>query len=464
MRAPLWTSQDIAAATNGRQEGPDFCVAGITIDSRSIEPGDLFIALAGIRNGHEFVGTALSNGAAGSLVSKPVEGPHILVGDVQAALGDLASAARDRALKTQRIAITGSVGKTSVTQAIAAALRLAGKTHAPVKSFNNHIGVPLTLARMPSDIDFAVFELGMNHPGEISPLSRLVKPDVAVITLVGPVHVENFPTGERGVATAKAEIFDGMKKGTTAVLNRDSRWFEMMVEAARLREAEVVSFGTRDGADFQVLDFRPHNGGAAVRARLRGQDIDILLAQPGPHWGSNALATILAVESVGAPIGAALEALANFRPLDGRGAEYEILTPSGTACLIDDSYNANPISMRAAFMTLAGKSVAGRRIAVLTDMLELGHDALEVHAALAADISRAGIDLVFAAGPLMEGLFHALPGGKQGAWAETARALAPVVLTAVHAGDAIVVKGSKGSQASLIAEALRAGCIGRAPV
>lgn len=444
----LWTSDEIAAAMGGASSGAAFAATGVSIDTRTLEPGDLFVALAGERDGHEFVAQAFARGAAGALVSRGVEGgPAVGVRDTLRGLQALAAAARDRSA-ARRCAVTGSVGKTGVTQAIAAGLVLAGPAHAAVKSYNNHIGVPLTLARMPRATERAVFEVGMNHAGEIGPLSRLVRPHVAVVTVVGPVHVENFPDGEAGVARAKAEVFEGLEPGGVAVLNADDRWFALLAESARAAEAKVVSFGTGEGCDARLISWTPGDidSAAFVHARVHGGEVRFPLAQTGAHWGPNSLAALLALDALGVPLETGMAALAAYAPLAGRGAERQV----GGVTLIDESYNANPLSMRAALATLAARP--GRRLAVLTDMLELGPDAAAQHAALAEPASAA--DLVFTAGPLMRALHDALPPTRRGAWAASAAELAPLVADAIGPGDIVMVKGSNGSRASLIVEAL----------
>ncbi len=454
--SPLWTSAEIATAVGGRIEGAPFDVHGVSIDSRSIEPGDLFVALAGERDGHGFVEGAMAKGAAAALVSRTIGGPDILVDDTFQALERLGEAARDRAATARRAAVTGSVGKTSVTQAIAAALKLAGPSHNSVKSYNNHIGVPLTLARMPRETERAVFEIGMNHADEITPLSRMVRPHVAVVTIVGPVHVENFPDGEVGVARAKAEIFAGLEGGGVAILNADDTWFPLLSDAARARGAEVRTFGKAAGSTARLAGFEAGEGGSVVIAEVEGRRLRFPLTQTGAHWGPNALATVLAVEALGAPVETALEALAGFAPLVGRGAETRLQLDSGEIVLIDESYNANPVSMRAALHTLGARKGARRKIAVMTDMLELGADSGEVHAALVEPLMQAGVDLLFAAGPDMKRLVDALPPAHRGGWATTAAELAPLVVAALRDGDVAMVKGSNGSRASAVVEAIKA--------
>lgn len=455
MPEPLWTSGELAAATGGAVAGAAFAVGGVSIDSRDIATGDLFVALAGVRDGHEFAAGALASGAAAVLASRPVDGPHVLVEDTFTALEKLGVAARRRN-NGRRAAITGSVGKTSVTQAVAAGLALAGRWHSSVKSYNNHIGVPLTLARMPRDTERAVFEIGMNHAGEITPLSSFVRPHVAAVTTVGPVHIENFPDGETGVARAKAEIFAGLEPGGVAVLNADNPWFDLLKAEAGKVGARVRAFGSGAGADARLTGFEAREGHAMVHAVLDGEALSFPLLQTGHHWGLNSLCVLLVLEAMDVARGTALAALEGFAPLAGRGAEKTVGIAGGAFTLIDESYNANPISMNAAFRTLGARAATGRRIVALTDMLELGDQAAAFHAGLAAPIEAAGIDQVYCAGPMMKSLWDALPPTRRGGYAESAAGIAPVIAGAVRPGDLVMVKGSNGSRASTIAAALAA--------
>ncbi len=459
MTEPLWTSEEVLAATGGRLAGAGFAATGVTFDTREIQPGDLFIALKGERDGHAFVDQAFDRGAAAVIASQSIEGgPAVMVADTLAALEGLAAYARDRSPEVRRGAVTGSVGKTSVTQAVLAGLKLAGPAHGSVKSFNNHIGVPLTLSRLPRGTERAVFEIGMNHPGEIAPLSRMVQPHVACITNVGPVHIENFADGEEGVAHAKAEIFEGLGPGGVAVINADIPWFDLLKQQALHRGARVMSFGSDETADARLLDFTPEMNGARVSARIWGHDYVFTLAQSGFHWGLNSLAVLLTLEALDTPLETGLQALAEFEPLAGRGQERRIRIGGGEFVLIDESYNANPMSMKAAFASLAVRKPEddGRRIAVLTDMLELGEDAPQLHRELAGAVEAADVHLVFAAGPQMKHLWDALPEARRGAYAQDAQSLAPQAVAAARPGDLIVVKGSNGSKASLVAKALTA--------
>ena len=457
----LWTSGEIVMATGGLARGGDFDAGGVCIDTRSMEAGDLFVALKGERDGHAFAGAAFEKGAAGALTSQPVDGPHVEVPDTLRALEQLGVAARDRC-SARRGAVTGSVGKTSVTQAIKAGLQLAGRAHGSVKSFNNQIGVPLTLARMPRDTERAVFEVGMNHAGEIEPLSIMVQPHVVAITTVGPVHTENFEDGEAGVARAKAEVFAGLGSGGAAILNADDRWFEFLRAEAARAGAEVRTFGSGEDCDAQVRAFEAHADGSVVRARIHGRPVDVPLAQTGAHWGPNSLCTLLVLEALQVELSTGLRALKAFAPLEGRGSIVTIQGAGGPFVLVDESYNANPISMRAALAALGARKVQGRRIVVLTDMLELGADAPQRHAQLAGPIDAADVDLVFCAGPLMKHLWDALPPARRAGYAETAADLNAQVLGVVEGGDAVMVKGSNGSRAGVVAAALRA--VGNPPV
>ena len=456
MAEPLWTSQEIVDATGGRPSGDAFQSSGVSIDTRSLQPGDLFVALAGERDGHEFIEQALAKGASGVLVERAAGGRGVVVGDTQIALESLGLAARMRATRARRGAVTGSVGKTSVTQAVAAGLALAGASHASVKSYNNHIGVPLTLARMPRDTLRAVFEIGMNHPGEIVPLSRMVAPDVVVITTVGAVHVENFPDGEAGVARAKAEIFAGLAPGGTAILNADDRWFDFLRREAAHAGARVLTFGSGEDADAELLTFTQDADGARVTARLGGEKLAFSIRQNGAHWGLNSLAVLLMLGELGVDRQTSLAALAAFAPLEGRGAARRVQLPGGAFTLIDESYNANPLSVTAALKTLGASPAQGRRIVALTDMLELGAETENLHAGLAKAIEDARIDLVFCAGPLMHSLWRALPPTRQGGYALDAAQLEPQLARAIEPGDVVMVKGSRDSKAQALASALKA--------
>jgi len=456
---PLWTSAEIEKATGGRLSGDRFEATGITYNSREIVPGDLFLALKGVRDGHDFAAAAFAAGAAGAITEHPVEGgPSVVVADTLQALEALGAASRERSPQVRRGAVTGSVGKTSVTQAIKAGLDLAGPAHASIKSYNNHIGVPLTLARMPLMVERAVFEIGMNAPGEIAPLSRMVRPHAACVTTVGPVHIEAFADGEAGVAREKASIFEGLAPDGVAVLNGDVGFAAVLDAAARKAGARPAVFGTSAGHDARLLDFAPGPDGARVKAEFRGRPLDFTLRQSGFHWGLNSLCVLLMLEALDVPLETGLAALADFEPLAGRGQTKVVRAPGGAFTLIDESYNANPLSMAAGFRSLGARPVGppGRRVVVLTDMLELGDRSRALHEGLAQAIAAAGLDLVHTAGPEMKRLHDALPPERRGLWRETAAELAAEAAGLVAPGDIVMVKGSNGSKASLVAKALAA--------
>jgi len=456
---PLWTAAEVLTATGGRLEGLAFAAQGVTFDSREVRPGDLFVALKGVRDGHDFVESAFRAGAVAALTEKPMDGGAcVVVPDTLKGLEDLGAYARDRAPEVRRGAVTGSVGKTSVTQAIRAGLALAGPAHSSVKSFNNHIGVPLTLARMHRSTERAVFEIGMNHPGEIAPLSRMVQPHAACVTNVGPVHTEAFENGEAGVAAEKAEIFAGLGPGGVAVINADIPWFDTLKQVALRHGARVMSFGSDETCDARLLDFQPEPNGARVSARIWGRDYVFTLAQSGFHWGLNSLAVLLMLDALDVPTETGLAALSEFAPLAGRGRELLVALDGGAFTLVDESYNANPLSMKATLASLGARrpEPGGRRIVALTDMLELGKDSAERHAALAGAIEAADVDLVFLAGPQMKHLWDVLPAARRGGWAADAASIAAETARAVRPNDLVMVKGSNGSKASTIARALAA--------
>ncbi len=452
---PLWTAAEIAAATGGVLTGDDAAISGVAYNSLEIVPGDLFVALHGARDGHEFAASAFAAGAAAALVDRAVDGqPRVAVADTLRGLEALGVAARERAPHAKRGAVTGSVGKTSVTQAIKAGLDLAGPAHGSIKSYNNHIGVPLTLARMPVGTERAVFEIGMNAPGEIAPLSRFVAPHAACVTTVGPVHIEAFADGEAGVAREKAAIFEGLVPGGTAVLNGDIAFAGVLADTAARLGARSVVFGAQAAHDARLLDFRPDAEGATVSAELFGKPLEYRLAQSGAHWGLNSLCVLLMLDALDVPLETGLQALAGFQPLAGRGETRTVAVPGGAFTLIDESYNANPLSMTAGFRSLAARPAAGRRIVVLTDMLELGGHSRALHEGLAQPIEAAGLDLVHAAGPEMRWLYDALPASRRGFWRDTAAELAAEAALLAGPGDVVMVKGSNGSKASLVARAL----------
>jgi UDP-N-acetylmuramoyl-tripeptide--D-alanyl-D-alanine ligase len=461
--APLWSGEAVLASTAGAAHGDlPVAVGGVSIDTRTLAAGDAFFAIRGDRlDGHAFVRDAFGRGAALAVVEADRvgelsgAGPLIAVPDVLEALAALGRAARARA-SARIVAVTGSVGKTSTKEALRQALGASGATHGSAASHNNHWGVPLTLSRLPADARFAVFEIGMNHAGEISPLTRLVRPHVAVVTTVEPVHLEHFPSVE-AIADAKAEIFEGLEPGGAAVLNRDNPHFARLAAAAQARGARVVGFGFDPAAEVRADGVVATADGSAVSATVLGRKIAFKVGAPGRHLVQNSLAVLAAAELLGADLARAALALAEFTPPPGRGEQHRLATPSGPALLIDESYNANPASMRAALALLGGSRVEprGRRIAVLGDMLELGPTAEDLHRSLSGEVEEARVDLVFAAGPLMRALFEALPGYRRGQWAPSAAELRPALLETVRGGDVIMVKGSNGSRMGPLAAALR---------
>jgi len=452
----LWTSHDAEQAARGHASS-EWSASGVSIDTRTLQSGDLFVALHGPNfNGHNFVPDALARGAAAAMVDEEIESGTLLkVDDTMEALEDLGRAARQRT-KASVIAITGSVGKTGTKEALKLVLSRQGETAASEGSLNNHWGLPLSLSRMPATADFGIFEMGMNHPGEIAPLSLLARPHVALITTVEPVHSEFFEN-ENAIADAKAEIFTGLESGGAVVLNRDNRHFQRLSDAARARDIErIISFGIDDKADFRLLDAVPENGGTVIRADLGGAMHTYRLAVPGRHWLINSLGVLATVAAVGGHVASAAAALNDLEAPKGRGRFHRVHMVDGEMTLIDESYNASPVSMRAALQVLGQTPVApgGRRIAVLGDMLELGDESPSLHAALAEVLADEQIDLVFTAGPDMAHLHSALDPAKRGAHAIDSQSLLPMVCEAVAAGDAVAVKGSAGSKTGIIVDAL----------
>jgi UDP-N-acetylmuramoyl-tripeptide--D-alanyl-D-alanine ligase len=454
----LWTAQEIAAATDGQASG-DFAAEGVSIDSRSVAAGDLFIALQGPNfDGHEFVDAALAAGAAGALVARGNGANRVLVGDTQEALTALGRAARGRS-RAKIIAVTGSVGKTGTKEALRLALSGQGLTHASSGSLNNHWGVPLSLARMPREAEFGIFELGMNHAGELAVLSPIARPHVAVITTVEPAHLGHFASIE-AIADAKAEIFAGVEPGGAVVLNRDNPHYARLAAAARRRGiARVISFGTHADAAIRLLDARLGSSASTAKASVLGQIVDYRIALPGRHWVMNSLAVLGAVKAVGGDLDTAAAALSRLAGIAGRGRAHRIVLADGTIDLIDESYNASPASMRAALAVLgaADLGTGGRRIAVLGTMLELGEQSAALHAALAQPLAENRIDLVFTVGGEMQHLRDALPPAMRGAHAATAGELAPLLRAALRPGDVVTVKGSAGSRMGEIVRSLLAG-------
>jgi UDP-N-acetylmuramoyl-tripeptide--D-alanyl-D-alanine ligase len=441
----LWTSAAIAAATGGVASA-DFAASGVAFDSREVGTGDLFVALTGeATDGHRFVAQAYAQGASGAIVSQPVDGPHVLVDDTTRALDLLAAASRARTA-ARVIGVTGSVGKTGTKEALYACLDRVthGHAHRSVKSYNNHTGVPLSLARMAATTQAAVFEMGMSHAGELAQLTRLVRPEVAIVTTIAPAHTAFF-TGEDAIAQAKGEIFEGLQPGGIAIVPYDSPHLATLVEAARPHADRIVTFGLRDGADVRATEHATvAGGGSFVTARTGTREISYTLAPPGEHWVANSLAVLAAVDAIGGDLGVAGLALADLEGLAGRGARRRIaVRGGGDALLIDESYNANPASMRATLKVL-GAERADRRIAVLGEMRELGDASDAYHAALAVPIDEAGVSRAVLVGAGMLPLARALEGRVETVHVPDAAAAAAVLADMLASGDAVLVKGSNG--------------------
>ncbi len=453
----LWTAEDAASGAHGRLVGSDSWIAtGLSIDTRSLEPGDLFIALKDARDGHDFVADAMARGAAAALVSRVEgDGARLVVEDVLQGLRDLAIAARTRS-PAKICAITGSVGKTSVKEALAACLAQSGPTHFAVKSFNNHIGVPLTLARMPAASRFAVIEIGMNNRGEIKPLVTLTRPQVAIVTTIAPVHIENLGALEN-IADEKGDIYTGLTADGAALVPAEAPHADRLMTLARAHAATTIRFGRGADCQARLLAFDPGPDGSTAEADILGRRIAYRVGAPGAQWALNSLAVLTAVALMGADLDAAMDAMARLDPADGRGATASIQARFGAFTLVDDAYNASPISVAAALDTLAIRPVGagGRRIAVLGDMLELGPEEAAYHAGLAEPIARNGVDLVFCAGPRMAHLYEALPGTQKGGYAKDADSLAQMVAGVLRVGDVVLVKGSNGSKMGRVVEVLR---------
>ncbi|MGE0153996.1 MAG: UDP-N-acetylmuramoyl-tripeptide--D-alanyl-D-alanine ligase [Reyranellaceae bacterium] len=458
----LWTAPEAAAATGGRLNGnPDWRATGASIDSRTLQKGDLFIALHGANDGHDYVESALDKGAVAAIVDRVpprvgADKPLLGVDDTQAALEALGKAGRARS-QARFVAVTGSVGKTSTKEALRHVLSAQAPTSASAASYNNHIGVPLTLARVPRGARFAVIEIGTNHPGEIAPLSRQAQPHVCIVTTIGAVHLENFGTVDE-IAREKAAIMAGMQGGT-AVFNRDNGYFARLVElAGEYGVKQVVGFGRHPEAEMRLIDSTGGTEGSDVRARYRGRDLVYRVGAAGEHWVINSLAVLAASDALGADIEQAARSLATVAAIAGRGQQHKVRLPGGVLHLIDESYNASPVAMRAAFAVLGAIAPApgGRRIAILGDMRELGPDAPALHAGLAGPLQEAGIDLLLSCGPLMRGLHQALPQQLRGPHEESSDRLVPHLAAILRPGDVVTVKGSLGSKMKPIVEAILA--------
>jgi UDP-N-acetylmuramoyl-tripeptide--D-alanyl-D-alanine ligase len=459
----LWTTDELIAATGGELRGAVSApLTGVSIDSRSVAKGDIFAAIKGDRvDGHDYAHTALKAGAGLAIVARPTEemaaaGPLLVVADALEALEKIGLAARARS-KAKIIAVTGSVGKTSTKEMLRLALSASGHTHASVASFNNHWGVPLTLARMPADTAYGVFEIGMNHPGEITPLVKMVRPHIAVITTVVASHLGYFSSVAE-IADAKAEIFLGIEPGGHAVLNRDNEYFDRLAAAAgKAGIHDIVGFGRHAEAQVRLERSVLHADCSCITASILGEAAIYKLGIPGDHMVMNSLAALAAVKLAGADLARASLALAAAQPAKGRGVQSLLRAPGGRILLIDESYNANPVSVRAALALLkrAEPGKNGRRIAVLGDMLELGNEGASLHAGLAGAVDEAKVDVLYASGPLMAHLWNKIPPNRRGAYAEKSDGLAAPLLGGLKAGDVVMVKGSLGSRMGPLVDAIR---------
>jgi UDP-N-acetylmuramoyl-tripeptide--D-alanyl-D-alanine ligase len=446
----LWTHPEAESATCG-QASQAFAVNGISIDTRTLKEGDLFVALVGDnRDGHEFVRAAFDAKAGAAMVARSLDGiggPLLTVGHTQRGLEDLARAARARS-NAKILAVTGSAGKTTTKEILRLACNALGRTHASAASYNNHWGVPLSLASMPRDAEYGIFEVGMNHFGELRNLVSFVRPHVALITTIAPAHLEFFGNCE-AIADAKSEIFEGLLPGGAALIPADSPYAERL--QARARQAQVsriVTFG--ETGDAKLLSIAPDGDGMRVKADILGRAVDCHVGAPGIHIAQNVVGALAAVALLDGDVLNAAAALRNFAPLKGRGARFE----AGGVQVIDESYNANPASMAAALALLG--AATGRKIAVLGDMLEMGEGGIAHHAGLAKPIDSNGVDMVFASGTQMKALWEALPPKRRGAYAENSAALLPQVLAALKSGDTVLIKGSNGAKMSVIVDALKA--------
>ena len=482
---PLWSFESLVAAAGATASGsPAGPMTGFSIDTRTIEPGDVFIALKDQRDGHDFVSAAFAKGAAAAIVSdtyaaKPGDGALIRTADTLLALESIGRAARARLATDARvIAVTGSVGKTTTKEMLRLAFQALGPTHASEKSYNNHWGVPLTLARMPATTRYAIFEIGMNHAGEITPLTGMVRPHVALITTVENAHIENF-ANEEGIADAKAEIFTGLEPSGTALINLDNRHAARLIASARTRQVHITGI-TKDQqpadaiAKLAVDDVvalaacqmtATASQGEVIRAGHRGT-LPFSIGTVGLHMVMNALFVTAALDATGAATPAGLAALAAFSPPPGRGSRTRLLlNGGGEILLIDESYNANPASMRAALSVLPSlpRTAYPRRIAVLGDMLELGPESPALHAGLQDAIDATGVDLLFAAGPNMQHLYEQVPAARRGAWAASSADLEPHLLAMLQPGDVVMVKGSNGSKMGRLVAAIEAKWVRTTP-
>ncbi len=464
MTMPLWTGPDLIAALGARLEGAmPLIVTGASIDTRTLEAGDAFFALIDQRDGHDFVPAAFARGAALAVVDEAHaaalagSGPLAVVDDVLRAM-ERAGMARRAALDAAVVGVTGSVGKTGTKEALKLVLSRQGETMAPVGSYNNHWGVPLTLVRTPRTVRYGVYEIGMSNPGEIAPLARMARPDVAIITTVQPVHLEAFPSVD-AIADEKAAIFEGLPAHGIALANADiPQTARLKAHAMASRAGRFATFGESPGADARLVSCVLQADLSVAEAEIFGRRVAYKIGSPGKHIVMNSLAVLAAAKLLGADLALAALALADLKPPQGRGARQRLGIAGGEITLMDESYNANPASMRAALDNLGRLKPGrgGRRIAVLGDMLELGPSGPAMHAELAAPLEANGVDLVFAAGPLMRNLYDALPAGRRGAYAASAAGLEPILLDALRAGDVVTVKGSLGSRMGPVVKAMTA--------
>ena len=463
----LWSAKDASVATGGKTAGA-WVSSGLSIDSRTVKPGDLFIAIKGdSSDGHDYAASAIEKGAAAIVVSHEIPGilaeKQLIVTDTFKALQDLGHAGRART-GAKIIAVTGSVGKTGTKEMLATAFSAIGQTHASIKSYNNHWGVPFTLSSMHAGCDYGIFEVGMNHAHEITPLSAMIRPDIAIITTVEAVHAGNFENGEEGIADAKAEIFDGMKPGGVAILNADNRWFARLQEKAAAKNLKTISFGEDESADARLTGFLLAANGCRVEADIMGERIAFTMMSSGKHLALNALSALAAVKLCGGDLQKAAREIGKIEPLPGRGRRemIDVGEKDNPVVLIDESYNASPVAMKAAFKVLAmvDPGRGGRRIAILGDMYELGADGARLHKELAMPLQAAGVQLVYTSGPLMKNLYDSLPQDKRGAHVDDTKELAKIVPDVLIPGDVVMVKGSRGPgekpRMQLVVEALRA--------
>ncbi len=455
---PIWTSNEAELATGG-VSSCKWQAFGVSIDSRKIEPGDLFIAIPGENfDGHDFVNEALKKGACAAMVSKTADNfakdaALLIVDDVMIALHNLAKFSRKR-MQGKIIAVTGSVGKTSTKEMLAVALEGQGNVYCTIGNLNNHFGLPLSLARMPSATKFGIFEIGMNHPGEITPLTKLARPDVAIITIIAAVHLEFFKSLAE-IADAKAEIFSGMQPEAHAILNFDNEFYANLAQAATNNGIKnITSFGEKNGADYRLLDYAEKSGQAIIKLGMNGDVIEYSLGIIGKHQAINSTAVLAAVNAVGADVNQAARNLKNITAKSGRGNTYTINFHGKTVTIIDDCYNASPVSMAAALDNLGNMTIKGRKIAVLGDMFELGPNAPLLHQNLNKKLLENKIDLLFTAGELMLNLFKAVPQQLQGISAKNSAELGIMLAKHLESNDALLIKGSRGMKMENVIKAL----------